>query len=191
MFCISTRANGASPDRGRRLSPVARLVVALALVLGALPLGIMPGQADPGPRVPFPLYLTRDFPASCSFNVHQEVSGNQETAKVNTDADGTLHFQVRGNVQLIESNTSNNKSVALNLSSPIDITVYPDGKQLIEVRGRSVLGFFNPPGNTRPLVVQPGVYLFHGRVTFRTEADGFITSFDTTGRVENLCQTLA
>lgn len=181
--------------------PLARAALVLALLPAALPWHAPTVSAGPPIVVhePFPAFLeTFTLTGACTFPVQQVVTGNREAVTIRVDPDGTQHYQIRGtaNVRVVNANTG--KFVDLKLSIPVDATVRTDGSQQLITYGQTLFFIvFVPNGQTLPPIpnptmqLGPGAWLTHGKAVIEFTAQGYITSYTTTGRTTDICAKVA
>lgn len=177
---------------------ILRLVLILILALTALPMSTAPVQADP-PVVqhePFPLYRTRTFVGPCAFPVQQTVIDTREVATLQVDSAGNPRkLQVRGRVDLTETNLNTGKSLSFSFSTPVDLVIDPVARTVTYTgRGRALL-FLGPIDPNLPIfpgTPGPQATLINGawEVVFPQFPANTI-SFTTTSPTEDLCALLS
>ena len=121
----------------------------------------------------------------CSFPVDiQELANNVSVKIFPPDANGDFRVLVQGRLVLSLTNATTGKSITLNASGPVHVTVHADGSNVQEYLGRSVLW-----GATDPFAGLT-LYLNTGRVVVRYTPGVGSVVVSRTGRQEDLCAVL-
>jgi len=74
--------------------------------------------------------------------------------------------------------------VVRNISGPVFLSFHPDGSLTAKLTGISNVGLFPTDAGG------PALLITHGLAVLQITSDGTITDVSTSGRVEDLCQTL-
>jgi hypothetical protein len=166
-----------------RVRFVCAVAAAILLASGAT------ASAQGSPRI-FQPSGPMDLPAGyCAFPVHVDTVFNKEYIDHQwTNPDGSLTILFTGALVLRVTNTTTGKTITVNASGPLKVTIYPDGS----VSGTPLGRFFHWFDQTdQQRFGVPGLALFTGRVTATIDSAGNITSASYTGHVTDLCAALS
>jgi hypothetical protein len=121
----------------------------------------------------------------CPFKVVVRTVVNREKQLTYLDADGNpVRATITGRLVARITNGDSGASVVRNISGPLFLKFHADGSVTLKLTGISNVGLF--PGDDGG----PALLITHGLTVLQISADGTITDFSTSGRVEDLCQTL-
>jgi hypothetical protein len=131
-----------------------------------------------------------DLPAGyCAFPVHVDNVFNKEYIDHQwTNRDGSLTILSTGALILRVTNTTTGKTITVNASGPLKVTIYPDGSEAGTVLG-PFFHWFDQTDQQRFGV--PGLALINGRGAFTTDPSGTLTSASFVGHVTDLCAALS
>ena len=159
-----------------------------AITIAAL-LVLIPGtsaQARKPVRQPVPDF-NATVPAGvlCPFKIVVKTLVNREKQLTYLDEQGNpVRATITGRLVARIKNGDTGASVVRNISGPVFLTFHADGSLTIKLTGISNIALFpDDPGG-------PALLITHGLTVLQINSDGDITDFSTSGRVEDLCQTL-
>jgi hypothetical protein len=168
-----------------------RRIVTVA-ALGAIIAGLLQTPASArGPKWEFqpaaPFTLSRDF---CAFRVHVTFPNNKEYAKTTENPDGSVTVKITGRFDAKLRRVGTTASVTVNASGPGEITFFPDGSFVADLKGHTVAFF------TQAMVSQFGlpaaVFLWAGPFGETVDANGTITSVTLKGHLlVDVCAALS
>lgn len=166
-------------------------MVALAALLGMLG-GVV--TASPalarGPKWQFlpavPFTLDSSF---CGFQVAVSFPADNEFFKLLKTPDGSVILLVSGDVKASFTNLATGKTLTESLSTPQQVTQFPDGSVTIAAKGRN--DFILTPAEAAQFGL-PTVAVTAGALTVSVAADGSITSVSLQGHVVvDVCAALS
>lgn len=163
----------------------ARAALAIAALIAATLSTTGPAQArgDKWEKVPDAgPYTIRD----CGTKVTVTEIVNREYQRVTTDADGTMHFQVRGAYKL-RVTTADGRTAMINASGPGFHTFTEAGVYTFDARG---LNIFNLDRMAQRALNLPALSVLSGPITVRVSVDGALTLVRAPAHVRNVCDLL-
>jgi hypothetical protein len=160
-------------------SKVALLLLALAL----------PAVARGPIIVPFPFTsLTLQTASVCGFDLRltpQAGTPNKEKLIIFGNT-GLL----TGPLFITLENLTTHKTVNLNASGPVQITLIEGGESIV-LLGPGLLSYLPLPADVAAAAGLPRVPYLHGRIVLQIDAGSNVTSIQSfTGKVENLCELM-
>jgi hypothetical protein len=121
----------------------------------------------------------------CAFPVLVHTEG-REIVTTFTDKAGNVVKQIGvfpGNKQTL-TNLDTGKSIIVVATGPFHGRREPDGSATVRVTGHGIF-----PGH--PITEEPGIWYLSGRIFATLDAEGNLTSIDSTGKLVDFCDSLA
>jgi hypothetical protein len=165
-------------------------VAALLLTVCALGVSAAQAAAADGSYGPWePTYqgpITAPAGVVCPFEVTAEPVFQKMRIRYHYDEAGTIDgYEVTGPLIARITNTATGESIHRNLSSEGVVFLHPDGSYDAVVNGNFLIFFLGEDNPSHQLLLLLGRTVLHGAPT------GEKTLVSSTGRTENLCETLA
>jgi hypothetical protein len=113
-----------------------------ALIASALLVGAAPAVANNDPHRVFSPSPPFDIPPGvCTFGVHVEAPVDKEYSTVTTEPDGSTIVKTTGALVQTLTNQTTGKSITLNASGPLTVTIPPPPSTVVtaDVRGLSIV----------------------------------------------------
>jgi len=160
--------------------------------LGAIIAGLLQTPASArGPKWEFqpvaPFTLSQAF---CAFRVHVTFPNNKEYSKTTQNADGSVTVKITGRFDAKLKRVGTNASVTVNASGPGQITFFPDGSFVGDLKGHT-LAFFTRADVSR-LGLPAAVFLWAGPFGESLDANGTISSITLKGHLlVDVCAALS
>ncbi len=162
------------------------LVGAVALMLGcAVALGPAASASKPL-RFPAPIGNSDTFPAgtACPFTLQADLVGGNRVFTIFDDG----RFHATGRHLDLFTNVDSGTSIRLDMQGSFDAVPTADGSI---IRGSGINSFVFFPGDAGPGDTQTGrTYLFTGTFVATSDSSGAITTFTSTGQVQDVCALL-
>jgi hypothetical protein len=121
--------------------------------------------------------VTFDAGIACSFPLYIDVLVDREVTTIwPGDKNGDVRIGITGTLVFRLSNALTGSSLVVDASGPVTVVVHPDGSQLIDFRGNSVV--ILQPGATPP---GPQTFYLSGRGVETATPDGHFTLVSVSG----------